>query len=338
MKKSIGRIILILFFIGLFSYLFFSDNGLFTFLANTNKIDIIWLIAAFACQIINLFIDAYLTHRLLKNIESKVTIKNSILCSLVGQFFSAITPSASGGQPMQVYALSKRGISGGTTTSALVQKFIVYQTSIVIYCIIAMLTRIDYIYNSNTVVHYIIFLGFAAQALIVVGLIIFSFNQKLTEKIIAFTFTVLGKIKLIKNYKEKIENINHQLNIFHKGNKELFKNKYLLLETYTFTFVQLTAMFLIPYCIYKSFYLKGSKVFDMISAQTFITIASSFVPIPGGSGAAEGASSIFLSPFFNEKTIKSAIALTRIVNYYFTIILTAPFAYFMKKKKSKYNQ
>ena len=40
----------------------------------------------------------------------------------------------------------------------------------------------------------------------------------------------------------------------------------------------------------------------------------------------------------DEKTIKSAIALTRIVNYYFTVIVTAPFAYFFKKKdKYKYN-
>ena len=332
MKKFVGKTILILFFIGLFSYLFFSDDGLFIFLSTTTKINIPWLLLAFICQIINLSIDAYLTHKLLKNIESKVTVKSSILCSLVGQFFSAITPSATGGQPMQVYTLSKRGISGGTTTTALVQKFIVYQTSIVIYSITAMLIRIDYIYNLNTVVHYILFLGFAVQALIVVGLLIFSFNQKLTKKIIVFIFTILGKIKLVKNYNDKIENIHHQLEIFHNDNKELYKNKHLLLESYTFTLIQLTAMFLIPYCIYKSFYLKGGKIFDIISAQTFITISSSFVPIPGGSGAAEGASSIFLTPFFNEKTIKSAIALTRIVNYYFTILITAPFAYSMKKK------
>lgn len=333
MKKLILKITLILFLLGLFIYLFFSDNGLITFLNDPSKIDITWLIMAFVCQFINLAIDAYLTHKFLKNIEKKVSIKDSISCSVVGQFFNAITPSATGGQPMQVYILSKKGIKGGTTTSALVQKFIVYQTSIVIYAIIAILVRIKYFIELNPLVYSILVFGFSLQALIVLGLIIFSFNRKFTKKIIVFLFTILGKLKIIKNYNEKIENLNHQLKIFHKGNKELYKNKYLLLETYTFTFVQLTSMFLIPYCIYKSFYLSGNGIFDMISAQTFITISSSFVPIPGGSGAAEGASSIFLSPFFNEKTIKSAVALTRIVNYYFTIFLTAPFAYFLKNKK-----
>lgn len=338
MKKLFAKFILLLFLVGLFIYLFFSDNGLISFLSEPSKINMSWLIMAFVCQIINLLIDMYLTHKFLKNIESKVTFKDSIACSLVGQFFNAITPSASGGQPMQIYVLSKRNINGGITTSALIQKFIVYQTSIVVYCLAAILIRIDYFLNLNKAVYYILILGFTAQSLIIVALIVFSFNKNFTKKILKFTFTLLGKMRIIKNHNEKIDNINIQLEIFHKGNKELFKNKYLLLETYTFTFIQLTSMFLIPYCIYKSFYLSGEKVFNMISAQTFITISSAFVPIPGGSGAAEGASSIFLSPFFDEKTIKSAIALTRIVNYYFTVIVTAPFAYFFKKKdKYKYN-
>lgn len=333
MKKVIIKVGLILFLICLFAYLFFSDNGLITFLKDPSRIDISWLLMSFICQIINLIIDAYLTHKFLKNIEPKVTIKNSISCSLVGQFFSAITPSASGGQPMQIFVLSRKGISAGTTTSALIQKFIVYQTSIVLYSILAILLRFKYFFSLNKLVYYILVVGFLSQALIVVGLIIFSFNKKLTKKIIELMFTFLGKLKILKNHNEKIENINQQLEIFHSGNKELYKNKYLLLETYTFTFVQLTAMFLIPYCIYRSFYLSGCRVFDMISAQTFVTVSSSFVPIPGGSGAAEGASSIFLAPFFDEKTIKSAIALSRIVSYYFTIVITSPFACAIKSRK-----
>ena len=74
---------------------------------------------------------------------------------------------------------------------------------------------------------------------------------------------------------------------------------------------------------------------SMICAQSFVTMSSSLVPIPGASGAAEGASSIFFSPFFDETTIKSAIALSRFITYYFTILISLPFSRFVKKEKPK---
>lgn len=337
MKKFIINTIIILFTVSLFAYLFFSDNGLIIFLSNSPRINISWLVLGFVCQLINLLIDAHLTHRLLKNLEPRITKKDSILCAFVGQFFSAITPSSTGGQPMQIFVLSKRQISAGTVTSALVQKFIVYQTTIVAYSIISILFRLDYFFSLNRVVYYVLSFGFLSQVVVLAGIFVIFFNQKLTRRLINFIFTFLGKIKLMKNHTEKIESVNKQINIFHSGNKDLYKNKNLLVETYIYTFIQLTATFFIPYCVYRAFYLSGAGVFDMISAQSFITMASSFVPIPGSSGAAEGASSIFLAPFFNEKTIKSAIVLTRIISYYFTIILTAPFAYLIKKKRPEIN-
>ena len=71
---------------------------------------------------------------------------------------------------------------------------------------------------------------------------------------------------------------------------------------------------------------------NMIFAQSFVTMTSSLAPIPGASGATEGASSIFFIPFFDETTIKSAIALSRFISYYFTILISAPFSRFVKKK------
>ena len=109
----------------------------------------------------------------------------------------------------------------------------------------------------------------------------------------------------------------------------------MFLKTYVLTAIQLTSIFIIPYCIYRAFHLHGASMVSMICAQSFVTMSSSLVPIPGASGAAEGASSIFFSPFFDETTIKSAIALSRFITYYFTILISLPFSRFVKKEKPK---
>lgn len=333
-KRVISKIILILFIIFLLSYLCFSDKGLFEFLHDSSRLDIIWLVMAFLCQIIDFVVDSILIHKFI-NVDKKIRIRQSITCCLVGQFFSSITPGSAGGQPMQVYAMSKRGIAAGTTTSALTQKFVVYQTSLICYGILAILLRIDYFMNLNKIVYSILIVGFLSQLILAIGLVVFSFNKKITNKLISIIISFFKKFKIFKNHEEKVEKIQQQLEIFYQGNINLYKNKYLVLETYVLTAIQLTATFIIPYCIYRSFGFSGDRASDMISAQAFITMAVSLVPIPGSSGVTEGASSIFLSPFFDEYSIKSAIVLTRLVSFYFTIIVSAPIGLLWRKAATK---
>lgn len=338
MKKKISvklvfNVILIIFLVSLFAYLCFSDNGLIDLIKNPKGFNKTWLFMAFFCHLINIFIDIYLVYKFTVNMDKKYTLKKAIRSAMIGQFFSAITPGASGGQPMQVYAMAKQGVDSGIATSALVQKFLVYQTVLTLYSMVAILVRIDYFNSLNKIVWSITLTGFVMQAIVIAAILLFSFNKRITFKIIEILFYLLEKLKIIKNADEKIENINSQLVLFHDGNKALYRDKYVFLKTYVLTAVQLTSIFIIPYCIYKAFHLHGESMVDIICAQSFVTMSSSLVPIPGASGAAEGASSIFFSPFFDETTIKSAIALSRFITYYFNILISLPFSGFVKKQK-----
>ncbi len=338
MKKKVSvrvilNIVLLIFLIALFAYLCFSDNGLVYLINSSRGFNKGWLSMAFCCQIINLAIDIYLVYKFTVNMDKNYKFKSAIRSAMVGQFFSAITPSSSGGQPMQVYAMSTQGVDSGIATSALVQKFLVYQTVLTIYSLFSILIRINYFNNLNKIMWTVAITGFFMQALVILVILLFSFHKGLTFKIISVLFVLMGKMHMLKKVDEKIKKVDEQLILFHEGNKELYKDKYLVLKTYVLTAIQLTSVFIIPYCIYRSFYLSGESATDMICAQSFVTMSSSLVPIPGSSGAVEGASSVFFSPFFDEKTIKSAIALSRFITYYFTLLISLPFARFVKKSK-----
>lgn len=336
MKKGIiMKLILILFLIILFIYLCFSDNGLIDFLKDPSRIDIGWILMAFFCQVINIILDSVLIYFFIHSIDKKVKFRNAISCGLIGQFFCAVTPGSSGGQPMQVYVMSKKNIDTGTTTAALIQKFVVYQTTLIVFCIGSIFLRIDYFNNLNPIAYSVLILGFLVQSCVALVLWLVSFNQKLTSKIISFAIFLLAKLKIIKDPNKQKEFAKVQLELFHAGNSDLYKNKALLLKTYVVTAIQLTSMCIIPYCIYRSFGFYDQRPSDLVSAQIFIYMVSSFFPVPGASGATEGASSFFLKPFFDETSIKSAIVLTRLITYYLTIIISAPSSLLWKKRKSK---
>ena len=59
--------------------------------------------------------------------------------SLVGQFYSDVTPGASGGQVMQVYTMKKQGIEVSNAASIMVMWFILYQTALIIFDVFALI-------------------------------------------------------------------------------------------------------------------------------------------------------------------------------------------------------
>ncbi len=333
--KLIFNILVFAMSIGLMLYFCLSPNGLADLLKSTIGFKFEWFIFGFLCQIINIAIDCFLIHLFLKGSKCKISIKNCIKAGMVGQFFSAITPSSTGGQPMQIYFLSKQNVNAGSSASAFMQKFIVYQSCTVLYSIFAIFVCSDFFKSIlNPVVWQISIVGFLAQVLVIVLLAIFSFSKKITNKIIFSSVNLLAKVKIIKHPDDIIDKIQKQLSLFHDSNLDLYKNKSLLVKTCLLTIAQLTAIFSIPYCIYRGFNLSGDNLLTMICAQAFVTMTASLVPIPGASGASEGSFYIFFRTFFTNNTLKSATIIWRSFSYYFTILISAPFSMLTKNKEN----
>lgn len=322
-------------------YFCFSDGGLIELINSAQEINTFWLLLAIAAHLLNMVLDAVLVHRFLLLSTSGVKFTHSIKAALTGQFFCAVTPGASGGQPMQIMLLSHYGIDAGKATSALVQKFLVWQFTLTGYTIAVILLRFNFFAERLTPFLWIMSaIGFVAQTAVIFVLLLVSFSHKLTFRIIKWICKVGSKIRIIKNPDETLDKIEKQLVYFHESNKEMSKHKGFLAVNYIITIVQMTAIYIVPYCVYRALSPDGliqADVVDIISAQSFVNMVSSLVPLPGASGAAELSFAGFFVGIFDETTMKSAILIWRTITYYGTIFISAPFAG-MGKKKEKITQ
>ncbi len=319
--------------IGLVVFFIFSKDGFIDLLNSGLKIDVVWLVMALVMHIMNIVIDAVIIYLFVKRSTPTFKRVQALFVSMVGQFYCAVTPSASGGQPMQILTMTRMGIKASNGTAALIQKFLVWQFTLTAYSVAAMIMRFGMFFEHLNVAMWILtIIGFIGQILTIVVLLLASFNKGFTTKVIGGIFKLLGKIHLMKNVDEKIRKLDESLTNFHNCNKDLNKNKKLVVEVYVLTFVQLTILFLVPYCIARSFGQHGVKMFDMICAQSFVSMVSGLVPLPGGSGAAEYCFSAFFGTMFTDQMIKSAILIWRTITYYLTIIVSLPFAAVRKKK------
>ena len=270
--KLVFNILSLLVPIGLVIYFLTSEQGLIDLMENASKMNLWWTGAGVLCQFLNITVDAIVLYLIIHNYEKKYTFKQAIKATVIGQFYSVITPGAVGGQPMQLYCMSKQGVDGGVASSCLLQKFLVYQTTITFYSLVAMLCNMSLFYGDlkNLMLSLALF-GFLSHLVVVIFMFIFSFNRKLASSIINFFFRLLT----------------------------------------------------------------GANPADMITAQAFVTMVSSFMPLPGGSGAAEGSFYVFFKLFFTENIIKSAILIWRIITYFMNVIVFAPFANVSKISKNK---
>jgi hypothetical protein len=310
---------------GLLLYLCLSKDGLFSL--RDTQFKTIWLVLGFACTLSDLLLDTVLIYIFTKGVCSGYTFRRAAKVCMVGHLYSAITPFQSGGQPMQIYAMSKQKIDPGTSASTLIQKFFVYQTSITAYSFFAIFYETNTPHDGlNPVMWWLAMIGFAVQALAAVMILVVSFNQKFTNWLVKIIVRSLNRINIVKDYDKTLASWEKQLDFFHKSNQQLYSNKLLLVKAYLLTFLQLTALFAVSYCVYRAFGFNKATLANMIFSQAFVTMVSSLVPLPGAAGASEGSFYVFFSSYFTLQTLKSAVLIWRIVTYYAVMLISAPFS------------
>lgn len=325
--KNIFNISLLLISLGILVYFCVSDGNLFTLLSSLPTLNFLWLFLAFVFMVFSWFLDSTLIHTIaLSSYDGGYLRRNAFKITMVGQFFSSITPLSVGGQPMQILSMVRQGMGAGTAISILVRKFLVYQITLTIYSLTVIISK--FYFFKETIPGFIplSLIGFLSQAIIVVILILFSVNKKLTTAVINWLFCLLEKFKIVKNPEQTSKKVEEQLEFYLKNSKTINKDAKMQVKLYLLTFGQLSALFMIPCIIYKAFHNPGFPVVDMISAQAFVTMISSYTPLPGSSGTCEGSFLAIFNMFFDSDMIKQAMLLCRFITYYFCIIIGSFFA------------
>ena len=276
------------------------------------------LIAMFAmgvfivCESINI-------GRILKELGEKSKFISNVRYTLIGFFFSAITPAASGGQPMEIYYMHKDNISVAHSTLALLMQLCSIQIVTITVGIISAVLHFE-VLKSGLI--YLLILGIILNSSALMLLIIAIYSKKLSEGLIKFIVKIL-KFFRIRNIEKKQEKLEKELDSYQTSAKYIKEHRILMLKTVLTTAVQMLAYYTVPYWIYLAFGLNNSNIFDILTLQAVLYATVSGIPSPGSVGVSEGG---FLGIFrnaFPETVISSAMLLSRGVNFYLLILISA---------------
>ncbi len=292
-------------------------KGLWIALKNTN---ILFIIIAAILAFGNIFFEAFIHYRNLKLLKEETNFKSCLKYAIVGFFFSAITPAATGGQPVQIYYMHKDKISyTNATISVLIQSFS-YLTIMVLLGIVGYIINFKYI-SSLSFFEYFFFIGVIANMTIVIITLIAMFNRKMSQRLLNFIYKIIDKFNHEKavSFKEKFA---VQLKEYHDGARFIMNNKKAVIKTLLTSTCQLISYHSVAFFIYLSLGVKYLSYIKITSLQSLLYLSVSILPLPGTVGVNETGFSIIYSPIITKNIVDSALLLTRGISFYLYVVIT----------------
>ena len=303
-------------------------KGLWIALKRTN---LFYVLIAVILAFGNIFFEAIVHYRNLKLLNEKTNFKLCLKYAIIGFFFSAITPAATGGQPVQIYYMHKDNISYmNATISILVQSFS-YLTIMALLGIIGYIVNYNYISNLGFF-EYFFFIGIIVNGTIITLTLVAIFSKKLSKKLLDIIYKIIDKFNHEKatNFKEKF---TIQLEEYHNSAKFIMNNKRVVLKTLSTSLCQLISYHSVAYFIYLALGVTYLNYFKITSLQSLLYLSVSILPLPGTVGVNETGFSIIYKPIIMKNIVDSAMLLTRGISFYLYVIITGIIIFIINIKK-----
>lgn len=323
-KKTKTFIFNFLIFLGLILimyFIIFRKVNIKDILNSLKSVNLIYIFLAFIATFIYISLETVNVGRILNNFGYNKKPLTYLKYTMIGYFFSAITPSSSGGQPMQIYYMKKDDIDISHSTFALLVQLSGYQFSVVLIALISLIFSFNYVRSLDAIIVFLFIVGFIINFTLFVLYTLLIFKNSFVKKISNFCIKLLRKINL-KNISKIEDKINEKINIFHESSNYIKENKMVVIKSFVTCIIQVLINYIGPYLIYKSFGFSENSLWLFISMQAILFICVSFVPIPGSVGASEAGFLGVYQFLFPASYLSSAMLLSRGISFYLFVLIT----------------
>lgn len=319
-KKTLLNIALFLLLIILTFWLILKDQNTEEIMLAVDKAKKQYLLIGMIAMTIFISCEAINVRRILKGLGEKTTFLKNLKYALIGFFFSAITPAATGGQPMEIYYMHKDGISVANSTLALLVQLMSLQIVNLSVGITSVLFNYEVINNGGLVLLAIIgiILNSGALVLLIIGI----FSRRLSKGLINIAVKIL-KFFRKKNIEELQEKMESELTKYQEDSEYIKKNKRVIIKSVLTTLVQMLVYYTVPFFVYKAYGLNEHSIIRIMSLQALLYTTVSGIPSPGSVGVSEGGFLGIFRNVFPETLINSAMILNRVINFYLLVTVSA---------------
>lgn len=319
LKKSLISTIIFIIFVTIVFYFIFKEINIievFNILKTSKKsyliIAIIFMSFFSICEAVNL-------KSLLRLFGEKISFFKCYKYALSGFFICGITPSSSGGDPMQLYLMTKDKVPVSHSAITLLTKLLAFQLVTISVAIVSFIFSYDVFNVSLGNIKYLIYLGILLNFLMLLFYLLVIFCNKIIIFLVDILSNLLNKIhyKKVDLIKDKLYKLVDE---YATASNILKNNKLVFFKIILITLIQMISYFSIPYFVYLALGLSEQTIFNFIAIQSVLFVSVSSLPFPGAVGISEAAFMNLYKNIYNNITLGSAMIMTRFISFYIFVI------------------
>lgn len=284
-----------------------------------------WRVLLLGLPLMALFLccEAAATWSILRALGCGQPFRRCAYYSCTGFFFSTITPSATGGQPAQIVAMSRDGTPAASGALDMLLVTIGYNTAAMGWGVFALCAAGGLTERLGGQVGLLLGLGLAVFALLDVLMFLFLFLPGPARRLLYGCIALGARVFPSLDRAGLEEKADAHLAEYRRGAQLIRRSPQLLARVVGLSALQLACSYAMPYVVYRAFGLSGFSLWEVMALQALCAIAVGYLPLPGSAGAAEN---VFLRGFllvYGEGLVAPAMILSRTLNCYLVLLATA---------------
>ena len=279
-------------------------------------LDARWILGLFLCWACYAFFDALGTWFCLRKMGFSLGIGTVLGITLIGFYYSNITPGASGGQPMQVHPMRRAGVPVGNGTTAVTVRLVANQFMVSMLSLVFLLLNRAFILRQLGGAIWFVRVGWVINFAVVPLVLLAAFRRSLIRKLAAGLIGLLAKIRLVRNREAALDRTSAVLDTYHTAVRDLFRSPGQILVQCLCSAAGLLALTGSVVFVYYAFGLSGTPWYRVLALSLLLFVSASYTPLPGASGAQEGGFMYYFNGIFTGGTKGLALLIWRFFTYY----------------------
>lgn len=253
--------------------------------------DVKWLVLAVIGMICNILFEGFaldILVRTLTKTEGQKPIKShGIVYSAADIYFSAITPSASAGQPASAYFMNRDGIPVAKSAVILVLNMLFYTGALAIVGVIGFAISPAIYWGMAPLAQTLVMVGFIILLVLCTIFVLVLKKERWIRNVAVKLVKLAKRMHLIKDVDGRVKKIDSAIEQYKNCADLIFKNKPAMLAAFLLNLLQRFSLVSTTVLVYLAFGGSVSNLADVTAVSCLVLVGVYSLPVPGGMGVAD---------------------------------------------------
>ena len=282
-----------------------------------------WIICAVLCTLGIIFFEGEAVLVILSRIGYPRSHRRGFLYSAADVYFSAITPSASGGQPATAFFMIRDGVPAAITTAVLILNLIMYTLAVVSIGVVSILMRPSFFLDFKPVSRVLIVMGFLALSGLAVLFFFLLFHQTFLFGMVSRIVRFLAAHRLMRHPEKTLLKLKKANREYADCVKLMAGHRSMMALAFICNVLQRLSQIGVILSVYMACGGSFDTLADLFSTQVYIILGSNCVPVPGGMGVTDYLMLDGYSHLLDEASAFGLAVVGRSLSFYCCILISA---------------